>query len=152
MPFSTSYFLPFATTQEPKTAPDTPTGAPTGAPTGTPTGPGATGATGSATPDKPAGPACGDSTMLLYLGLFLALMYFMVMRPEQKRKKEQQAMLSAVKQGDRVVTQGGMHGVVASLTEKTVTLRVDNTKITFDRMAIARVVRDEPATGEAPRA
>ncbi|MFY9345722.1 MAG: preprotein translocase subunit YajC, partial [Planctomycetota bacterium] len=84
--------------------------------------------------------------MLIYMGVFLALMYFMVMRPEQKRKKEQQALLSSVKQGDRVVTTAGMHGVITKLTDKTVTLRVDTVQITFDRAAIARVERDDAAT------
>ncbi|MEO6596691.1 MAG: preprotein translocase subunit YajC [Planctomycetota bacterium] len=146
MPSSTSLFLPvrFALPQEPKTAPDTPAG------------PSQTGGPSTQTPDKPTGTAsplgCGDNTMFLYMGLFLALMYFMVMRPEQKRKKEQQAMMASIKVGDRIVTQGGMHGTVANLTEKTVTLRVDTMKVTFDRAAIARVVRDEPAAGEAPKA
>lgn len=81
--------------------------------------------------------------MMIYMGVFLALMYFMVMRPEQKRRKEQQALMASIKQGDRVVTAGGMHGIVTKLTEKTVTLRVDTVQMTFDRVAIARVERDD---------
>jgi preprotein translocase subunit YajC len=77
------------------------------------------------------------------MAVFLGLMYFMVLRPEQKRRKEQQNLLSSVKQGDRVVTLGGMHGIVTKLTEKTVTLRVDSVHMVFDRVAIARVERDE---------
>ncbi|MBX3463809.1 MAG: preprotein translocase subunit YajC [Planctomycetes bacterium] len=89
-----------------------------------------------------------DGNMLFFLGLAMALMYFMAIRPENRRRKEQQAMLAAVKVGDRVVTLGGMHGEVAALDEKTVTLRVDATRMTFDRTAITRVVRDEaPAAG-----
>jgi preprotein translocase subunit YajC len=71
------------------------------------------------------------------------------MRPESKRRKEQQAMLAAVKVGDRVVTLGGMHGVVAALAEKTLTLRVDTVKVTIDRTAIARVERDEAPSAPA---
>lgn len=77
------------------------------------------------------------------MGLFVALMWLMVLRPESKRRKETQAMLSALKQGDTVVTIGGMHGKVAAIAEKTIVLRIDTQMVTFDRSAIARVVRDE---------
>jgi preprotein translocase subunit YajC len=147
MPQPTTVFVPYPfaaladAMQEPKSATDKPAGT---APTGT---------AGTQTPapaGQPPGP-CGGNELLLYMGGFLALMYFLVMRPEQKRKKQQQAMLTAIKQGDRVVTLGGMHGIVMSLTEKTVTLRVDTVKMTFDRVAIARVERDDATTTEAPK-
>lgn len=146
---SPTFLLPLSfavSTQEPKTgsdtpAPSTPQGgaAPTSTGTAAPAGQGAGG---------PMGP-CGGSDMLIYMGVFLALMYFMVMRPEQKRRKDQQALLSSVKVGDRVVTVGGMHGVVHKLAEKTVTVRVDTVMMTFDRVAIARVERDDAAAPPA---
>lgn len=144
---------PFASTQEPKSAPDTPM-APTG---GTniqlPGGPQGGGGGGPSGPAQPAGPCgMGDPSMMLFMGLAIALMYFLVMRPESKRRKEQQQMLAAIKVGDHVVTLGGMHGVVAGLTEKTVTLRIDTTKMTFDRSAIARIERDDTAAPEAKKA
>lgn len=144
----TRFFVPVAfadprcTIQEPKTATDTPAGAgapatgPQDAGTGQPQGPG-----GPGTP--PGGPCAIDNNMLLFVGVGFALMYFLMIRPENKRRKQQQDMLAAIKVGDRVVTLGGMHGVVAALDDKTVALRVDNTKMTFDRTAIARVVRDD---------
>jgi preprotein translocase subunit YajC len=140
--------VPFAhphhTIQEPKTAPDTPSGI-------APAGPAPQGGANAQVPDPnkqlPPGGPCGlDNNMFLFLGLGLALMYFLVMRPENRRRKEQQAMLAAVKVGDRIVTLGGMHGVVASLAEKTLTLRVDTVKVTIDRTAIARVERDDAPT------
>lgn len=136
----TSFLVPlaFRPTQEPKTTSDTPAGP---APT-----PGAAGTTVPGTPQGgPAPSPCGGPETLIYMGIFLALMYFMVLRPEQKRRKEQQALLSSVKQGDHVVTVGGMHGTVAKLTEKTVTLRIDSVNVTVDRVAIARVERDDAA-------
>ena len=137
--------------QEPKTAPDTPAG--TGLPgvqggdgkTQVPGGPGGP----QGTPPQPCG--LGDSNMFLFMGLGLAAMYFLVMRPEQKRRKQQQDMLAAIKVGDHVVTLGGMHGVVAQMTEKTVTVRVDTAKMTFDRSAIARIERDEASSGESKK-
>lgn len=122
--------------QEPKATTDQPTGAGPQAPT-TVTDPKAP------VPPQPGMPCAMDGNMPLFLGLALVLMYFLVMRPENKRRKQQQEMLSAVKVGDRVVTLSGMHGVVAGLTDKTVTLRVDTVKMTFERSAIGRVERDD---------
>ena len=72
-----------------------------------------------------------------------------MIRPEQKRKKEQQNLLASIKQGDQVVTISGMHGEVSSLTDKTVTLRVDTVNMTFDRSAVARIERGPAADGAA---
>lgn len=93
---------------------------------------------------QPQGP-CADPMMMWMLPAMLLVMWLFVMRPEQKRRKEQQALLSSIKVDDKVVTAGGMHGTVARLTDKTVTLRVGNTEITFDRTAIARVDRGDGA-------
>jgi len=105
---------------------------------------------GGASTQQPGGPTgqpqqpCGTE-MYIMLPAMLLIMWLMVIRPEQKRRKEQQALLSSIKVGDRVVTVGGMHGVVTKLTDKTVTLRCDTAQVTFDRVAIARVDRDDPA-------
>jgi preprotein translocase subunit YajC len=151
MPQPMSFFVPvpFAAAvpgvQEPKAAPDTPAGpGPGDSGTQVPGGPGPGG------PQQPP-PPCADSTTLWIMGGGLLLMWFLVMRPEQKRRKEQQAMLASIKAGDTVVTLGGMHGVVASVADKTVTLRVDAVKMTFDRTAIARVVRDEAPAPDAKK-
>lgn len=153
MPATTTFSVPFPfllSTQEPKSAADSPA-----APTGTPQGsgdqtvPGSTGTPSGQGGGAPA-PGCVDPNMLLPLGLFLALMYFMVLRPENKRRKETQAMLATIKAGDKVVTTGGMHGVIHRLDESTVTLLVDTVKMTFDRAAIARVDRGEAAAAAKP--
>ncbi|MFK7743043.1 MAG: preprotein translocase subunit YajC [Planctomycetota bacterium] len=99
---------------------------------------------GGAAPASP----CGDSSMLYMLPLFAVLMWFMVLRPEQKRRKEQQSLLASIKTGDDVVMLSGMHGEVQSLTETTVTLRVDTILMTFDRTAVARIERDETVQPE----
>ncbi len=146
-PTPDSFLLPLPRHQEPKTQPTAPT-APGTADTATGTGtvdPG-----GAPPPKAPNAPIeqCGNSTFLM-MGLFLALMYFMVLRPESKRRKETAQMLAATKAGDVVVTIGGMHGVVDSLADKTMVLRIGDQRMTFDRSAIARVVRDDaaPAAG-----
>ncbi len=134
-------------TQEPKGVSDKPASPTTG---GAP----AAGTQAPGSPQAPAGgqPAspCGmDPNMMLMLGLVMFAMWLLVMRPENKRRKQQQEMLAAIKVGDHVVTLGGMHGSVAALTDKTITLRVDTTKMVFDRSAIARVERDDATAAAA---
>jgi preprotein translocase subunit YajC len=82
------------------------------------------------------------STLIMFT-LIIAIFYFMILRPQQKRQKERQKMLDAVKKGDKVVTSGGMHGTIAGIDEKTVLLQVaDNVKMKFDRSAVAAVIRE----------
>lgn len=88
---------------------------------------------------------CGSTETFLYMGLFLALMWLLVFRPANKQRKEHQKLVSTLKKGDKVVTTGGIHGVVAALTERTVTLQIDTIRMEVDRSAIGRVERDGPA-------
>jgi preprotein translocase subunit YajC len=86
------------------------------------------------------------STLIMFT-LIIVIFYFMILRPQQKRQKERQKMLEAVKKGDKVVTAGGLHGTVAGIDEKTILVQVaDNVKLKFDRTAIGAVVRE----GETP--
>jgi preprotein translocase subunit YajC len=77
----------------------------------------------------------------------IAIFYFLIIRPQNKKQKETQKMLSALKKGDHVVTIGGVHGTIQSVREKTVVVKVDDsTKIEFSRSAVASVeavARDE---------
>ena len=85
------------------------------------------------------------STFLPMIAIF-AIFYFFLIRPQNKKQKETEKMIAALKKGDKVVTIGGIHGVISSTKEKTVVLKVDdNTKIEFNRTAIATVVTDKPA-------
>jgi preprotein translocase subunit YajC len=86
------------------------------------------------------------STLIMF-ALIIGIFYFMILRPQQKRQKERQKMLEAVKKGDKVVTAGGLHGTVAGIDEKTILLQVaDNVKLKFDRSAIGAVVREGEAS------
>jgi preprotein translocase subunit YajC len=78
--------------------------------------------------------------------LMFLIMYFLLIRPQQKRQREHQEMLNALKNGDKVVTQGGIIGTVAGLKTDVVTLRIaDNVKVEVQRSAIARVLSKEDA-------
>jgi len=81
------------------------------------------------------------ATQVLFFAAIFAIFYFLLIRPQQKQRKEREAMLAAVKKGDRVVTSSGLHGTVVGLNEHTVTLKVaDQVKLEFDRAAIGRIV------------
>jgi preprotein translocase subunit YajC len=83
-------------------------------------------------------------TQVVFFGAIFAIFYFLLIRPQQKQRREREALLSAVKRGDRVVTTSGIHGTVTGLDETTVTLRVaDQVRMTFDRSAIGRVVEGQ---------
>ena len=85
------------------------------------------------------------STFLPMIAIF-AIFYFFLIRPQNEKQKETEKMIAALKKGDKVVTIGGIHGVISSTKEKTVVVKVDdNTKIEFNRTAIATVVTDKPA-------
>jgi preprotein translocase subunit YajC len=93
-------------------------------------------------------------TPILLMGL---IFYFILMRPQSKERKRREEMLKAVKKNDRVVTVSGILGVVQSVKDDEVVLKVDessNTKITFTRSAIGRVISAGPvepsATSSAP--
>ena len=91
--------------------------------------------------------AAGSGSMLmsvLPIGLIILIFYFFIIRPQNKKQKETEKMLSALKKGDKVVTVGGIHGVISSTKEKTVIVKVDdNAKIEFSRNAIATVIVDK---------
>ncbi len=87
--------------------------------------------------------AAGGGNILITLAPFIlmfAVFYFLLIRPQQKKAKVRNSMLSQLKKGDKVVTIGGLHGTIQELTDDTVVLRVnDVTKLTFDRSSINNV-------------
>ncbi|RAP28931.1 preprotein translocase subunit YajC [Brevibacillus laterosporus] len=77
---------------------------------------------------------------LLPIIIMFVIFYFLLIRPQQKRNKERNAMLAAIKKGDRVVTIGGMHGTIQDITDDTLILKVShNVHMTFDRGAVNSV-------------
>jgi len=76
--------------------------------------------------------------------LLFVVFYFLLIRPQQKQQKARKEMLSALKKGDRVVTIGGIHGVIKEIDDTTMSLRVaDNLNLKLARAAVDRVVEDE---------
>ncbi|MBT2682126.1 MULTISPECIES: preprotein translocase subunit YajC [Bacillaceae] len=72
--------------------------------------------------------------------LMFVLFYFLLIRPQQKRQKAVQQMQSDLQKGDKVVTIGGLHGIVDALDEGTVVIKCgDGSRLTYDRAAIRDV-------------
>jgi preprotein translocase subunit YajC len=74
--------------------------------------------------------------------IIAVLFYFLLIRPQQKKQKEHQALVSAIKTGDKVVTNAGIHGLVANVKDTTILLKVaDNVKIEMDKAAVVTVLK-----------
>ena len=81
---------------------------------------------------------------IIMFGLIFVIFYFFIIRPQNKKQKETEKMIAALKKGDKVVTIGGIHGTVVTTKEATVVVKVDDgTKIEVSRSAIASVVVDK---------
>ncbi|UOR00098.1 preprotein translocase subunit YajC [Hymenobacter sp. 5317J-9] len=97
-----------------------------------------------------------DLTQLIFPVAIGLVVYFFMIRPQQKRTAEAKAFRQSLAKGSRIVTIGGLHGLVVDVTEETVVVEVDRgTKLRFDRSAIAREVGSKtstPASADAPAA
>lgn len=95
----------------------------------------------------------GGGFGLLFPLLIIAVVFFLLIQPQRKKEKQRRQMLDRVEKGDRVVTIGGMHGEVVSLSDDSLVLNVDpksNTTVKMSRSAISRILPDgeEPESGE----
>jgi preprotein translocase subunit YajC len=91
-------------------------------------------------------PTPGSPIQALIPFIFIfVVFYFLLIRPQQKKQKEHQAMIANLKKNDEIVTTGGIHGTIVNIKEKTFVVRIDeNAKIEIDKpsVAYAKKVRD----------
>lgn len=94
---------------------------------------------------QPVAPPSFPWPMLVAMGV---IFYFLLIRPQQKRQKDLRTLVDSLKTGDKVVTTGGIHGIVANIKDgTTLSLKVaDNVRIEVDKSAIATVDRGTSAT------
>ncbi|MDD9147674.1 MULTISPECIES: preprotein translocase subunit YajC [unclassified Sporolactobacillus] len=78
---------------------------------------------------------------LIPLIIFIAIFYFLLIRPQQKRTKETKQMQAALSRGDKIVTVGGLQGTIDSIDDQTVVLRCGSSKLTFERNAVRTVLK-----------
>ena len=97
---------------------------------------------------SPQGGQGGSSMMGMWLPIIaiFAIMYFLIFRPQAKKQKQQRLMIDSLKKGDKVITVGGIYGLIAGVKEKEGTIIVkiaENTKIELARSSIAKVIGSE---------
>jgi len=81
------------------------------------------------------------STLIMF-GAIFAIFYFMIIRPQQKRAKEREKLLSNIEKGDKIVTSGGVHATIVGIEEKTVLIEIaPNVKVKVERSAIGSVIK-----------
>ena len=83
-------------------------------------------------------------SFLPIMAVMFAVMYFLMIRPEQKKQKEKQALINELKKGDKVLTIGGIYGKVVSVKDETVMVKVaENTSVKISKSAVSTVVNKE---------
>lgn len=83
----------------------------------------------------------GGLGAFLPLIIIFAIFYFLLIRPQQKKAKQHKLILSSLKKGDRVVSSGGLHGVITGLTDELVTMEISpKVRVKVSRGSIAGVV------------
>jgi preprotein translocase subunit YajC len=90
----------------------------------------------------------GFGGFLIPLGIMFAIMYFMVIMPQQRQRKKTQEMLGALKAGDKVITNGGIYGTISGIDGDSAILKISaepQVKIRISRSAIAQVEASEDA-------
>jgi len=88
-----------------------------------------------------AGPAGGGSEMFIMIGIFFAIMYFMIIRPQQKRAKEHQSLIGSLSKGDEVETTGGMLGKIAKVGDNSLQVEIsDGVVIKLQKNSISKVL------------
>jgi preprotein translocase subunit YajC len=85
----------------------------------------------------------GLGVLFMIVPLFL-IFYFLLFRPQKKKAEEQKALLSSLKKGEMVITQGGLHGRITGLTDSTITLEIaEKVRVKVSRAHIAGRIRSE---------
>ena len=88
-------------------------------------------------PPNPLGPFIP----LIFIGI---IFYFLLIRPQQKKQKEHQRLVDSLKTGDKIVTSGGIHGLIANVKDRTVIVKVaDNVKIELEKASVTTVAAKE---------
>ena len=93
-------------------------------------------------------PRAQNLYLFLMLGTMGFMFYFLIFRPQQKKSKDHEALVKALKAGDKVVTGSGIVGVIVTVKDRTVSLRSGDTKLEMLKSAISEVTERNP--GSAP--
>ena len=79
-----------------------------------------------------------DWTIIIFLVLIFGIFYFLLIRPQRKKQKEHKQLVEELKRGDKVITAGGIYGVIESTSEESIVIKVESgTTIRVDRNSVA---------------
>jgi preprotein translocase subunit YajC len=93
-----------------------------------------------ATPAATGSAMAQNLNMFAMLAITVGIFYFMIIRPQQKKQKETEAMLASIRKGDRVLTAGGIYGTVIGVKDDVVVLKVaDEVKLEFSRQSVVQI-------------
>ena len=86
----------------------------------------------------------GTMTLILYIGVFFAIMYFFMIRPQQKQNKQRKAMMDSLRVGDKIISIGGIYGKIKKVKEDSVIIQVaDKVEIELSKNGVASVENRE---------
>jgi preprotein translocase subunit YajC len=103
------------------------------------------GAPGGAAPQGGGSPFSGIFMMLVIFAIF----YLILIRPQQKKMKEHKKMIEELKKGDKIITQGGIYGMVENVGPNTLTVKIaEGTKVKIARSTVGTVLTEEEAAKE----
>lgn len=102
-----------------------------------------------APPPQPGQQAPPIWTSLMPMILLIAVFYFLLIRPQQKKAKEHAKLLQTLKAGDRIVTNSGIIGVVLTVKEKSATIRSADSKLEISKGAVAEILERGGESGES---
>jgi preprotein translocase subunit YajC len=98
------------------------------------------------TPGAPSSPQSLFGSPLILFGLMIVMLYFMMIRPQQQRAKQQKKLLEALKSGDRVVTASGIVGSVITVKDRTVSIRSADAKMEVTKASVTEILQGSEAT------
>jgi len=92
----------------------------------------------------PGGDSASPIVSLLPFALMIAVLYFLILKPQIKKQKTQQKLVDELEKGDQVVTSGGIHGVITNLKDDVISVKIaENVRIELSRAAVSRVKNKE---------
>jgi len=100
-------------------------------------------------PPQPGQPQAPLWMNLVPLGLLVVVFYFVLIRPQQKKQKEHAQLLKAVRAGDKIITTGGIVGVIVSVKEKTLSIRSADAKFESTKSAISEITERSGESSES---
>jgi preprotein translocase subunit YajC len=104
-------------------------------------------------PSSPPGtqqdPRAQTTTSFLFIGVMFVMLYFVLLRPQQKKAKQQETLLKTLKSGDKIVTSSGIVAVVITVKEKTLTVRSADAKFEITKGAVAEITERSGESSES---